>query len=170
MFKYLWLLPVVFCLGCAKEHGKPVSTLGYLDIKRERKTDLYILKFLSNIDLLNVFSRSESPVGGILNCSLAGDDEFSVKHVLQFAASGLIRPVSLQERSSGFEFATSLAFVENLGEGRNRRILAAAELNSLLADRSSVPCVYVFTAYGFKPYYSGVLRVPAADILREVNQ
>lgn len=170
VIKCLWLLPVIFCLGCAKEHGKPVSTLDYVGIERERNTNLYMLRFISDFDLLTIFSRDESPVGGILRCSLAGGNDFSVEHVQRYTARGLIQTVALRKEGNSFEFATSLAFVESLNEGRSERTLAPEELKRLLADKSSVSCVYVFTAYGFKPYYSGVLRVPAADILREAGR
>jgi len=170
VFKWLWILPIIICIGCAKEHGKPVSRLDYIGIEREKNTNLYMLRFFSELDLLTIFSRDESPVGGILRCALAGDNDFSVEHVQQYTARGLIQAVALRKEGSGFEFATSLTFVESLNEGRSERVLAPEELNRLLSDKPSVPCVYVFTAYGFKPYYSGVLLVPAADILREAGR
>nr|WP_129591702.1 MULTISPECIES: hypothetical protein [unclassified Pseudomonas] len=169
MYKYLWLIIVPLFLGCAKNHNSPVAELNYVELSREGDVSLYEVVFLSNVDFLNVFEKGERPISSILRCSL-GDDEVSVdNNINKYSASGLVS-VSQSTRNGEFlVYSSALSFYENMNGGRSRRTLNADELQRILQDKQFVPCVYTATAFGFKAYRSATMRVPVADIFREVG-
>lgn len=59
---------------------------------------------------------------------------------------------------------------ETLDKGQSRRDLSVEELNALLANKQTIPCKTLITAYGYKAYYSNTLQLPVADLLREINK
>lgn len=167
--RYLWLIVLPLFFGCAKEHGSPAAELHYLELKREGSTDLYKVKFSSNIDFLNVFEKEKRPISSILRCSL-GLDKVSINHDAdQYWASGLVSVTQPVPDGDAFVYSAVLMFDENLNEGRSSRMLFAEELQRILQGKQSVPCVYTATAHGFKAYRSAAMQVPVADIFREVG-
>ncbi|MFI8744377.1 hypothetical protein ACIGKL_04380 [Pseudomonas sp. NPDC077186] len=145
----------------------PPAELGYLG--SFGGSEHYKVMFTADADLLNVFKPEDSPVGGLLRCSLVSDvpNEHSSE---RYVAKGLISAIEPKSTTVPFVFSSSIMFVENLNDGRSYRDLKAPELREILSVRQSVPCVYWATAYGFKPYRSGILQVPVADILREMDK
>lgn len=160
----------VLCAACAKEHGKPIASLSYTDITVKPGTGLYDLRFKSDVDLLNLFQRDESPVGGMLHCALADDTNFAVDHVMKESGYGAIQVDSQSAANGNFAFVATIFFKETFKGGRSTRTLTDTELHGLLSGKQAIPCKYVATAYGFKPYYSDALMVPTQDILREVDR
>lgn len=169
MARHLLLAVVPFFLGCAKDHHIPPAELGYLGLSRQ-STNLYQVSFTADADLLNIFKPEDSPVGGLLRCSLVGDDMPNEHSSERYVAKGLVSSLAAGPTISTFLFHSSIMFVENLNDGRSYRDLKAPELREILTARQSVPCVYWATAYGFKPYRSGILQIPVADILREMDK
>lgn len=167
--KFLWLAVLPFFWGCAKDHGVPAVALDYLEFKRISDFDIYEVKFSSNIDFFNIFEPGGRPISSILRCSL-GIDEVSVEPgINQYSASGLVS-ISQSTRSGELlVYSSELSFYENMNGGRSRRTLNTDELQLILQDKQFVPCVYTATAFGFKAYRSATMRVPVADIFREVG-
>lgn len=169
MPRYLWLIVVPFFLGCAKDHDAPVAELEYIELSREKNTSLYEVRFLSSIDFFNIFEKGKRPISSILRCSL-GYDEVSIDHDAdQYLASGLVSVAQPVQDGEVWAYSSILSFYESLNDGRSRRTLHAGEFQRLLQDKQFVPCVYTATAFGFKPYRSATMRVPVADIFREVG-
>jgi hypothetical protein len=161
---------VVLCSACAKEHGKPIASLIYLDVAAKPAEGLYDLRFKSDVDLLRLFSVDESPAGAMFYCALGDDADFSVDHVLEKSGYGTVRYDEQVRGEDGYVFVVTLFFKETFNGGRSTRTLGDDELHELLMTKQMVPCSYVATSYDFKPYYSGVLKVPARDILRGLNR
>jgi hypothetical protein len=167
--KFLWLVVLLFVWGCTKNHGVPAVALDYLEFKRISDLDIYEVKFASNIDFFNIFEPGKRPVSSILRCSL-GIDEVSVDHnVNQYSASGLVSVSQPTRNGELFVYSSALSFYENMNVGRSRRTLNADELQRILQGKQFVPCVYTATAFGFKAYRSATMRLPVADIFREVG-
>lgn len=165
----MWLAALPFFLGCAKDHYLPPDELGYLGFSKQ-SANSYQVRFTADADLLNIFKPEDSPVGGLLRCSLVGDAMPSEHSSERYVAKGLVSSLAAGPTASPFVFDSSLMFVENHNEGRTQRVLNSQELRGMLGVRQSVPCVYWATAYGFKAYRSSVLRIPSADILRELDK
>lgn len=167
VIRFLPLAVLPFFLGCAKDHHIPPAELVYLGISKQ-SAYRYQVSFTADADLLNIFKPEDSSVGGLLLCALTSDEGPVRYDDGRYVSSGLISSLATGPTVSPFVFHSSIMFVENLNEGRSQRVLQAQELRELLGARQSVPCVYRATAYGFKAYRSGVLRIPTADILREL--
>lgn len=167
--KFLWLAVLPFFWGCTKDHGVPAVALDYLEFRRISDFDIYEVKFSSNIDFFNIFEPGKRPISSILRCSL-GIDEVPVEpDVNQYSASGLVS-VSQSTRSGELlVYSSELSFYENMNGGRSRRTLNTDELQRILQGKQFVPCVYTATAFGFKAYRSATMRLPVADIFREVG-
>ncbi|MFI8744370.1 hypothetical protein ACIGKL_04345 [Pseudomonas sp. NPDC077186] len=167
--RFIWLAVLPFFLGCAKGHNSPAAELGYLGLERERDTNLYKVRFSSGIDLLEVFEKGKRPIGSMLRCSLGVDEVSANYDDDQYIADGLVSVVLPARDGEDFIYSAVLMFDENLNEGRSTRMLSADELQHILDGKQFVPCVYTATAFGFKAYRSATMRVPVADILREVG-
>ncbi|MFI8744376.1 hypothetical protein ACIGKL_04375 [Pseudomonas sp. NPDC077186] len=167
--RLIWLAVLPLFLGCAKDHGVPATTLGYLELKRREGINRYEVRFSSNIDFFNIFEQDKRPISSMLRCAL-GIDEVSRNYDLDpYRANGLVS--GAQPLGDGtFIYSAVLMFDENLNEGRSTRMLSADELQHILDGKQFVPCVYTATAFGFKAYRSATMRVPVADILREVHR
>ncbi|MEO4047408.1 hypothetical protein AAFN46_10010 [Pseudomonas sp. CAU 1711] len=159
----------MLCSACAKEHGKPIANLTYLDVSGT-EDGFYDLSFSSDVDLLSLFRPGEGFVGGWLKCALAGDTDFSVENVMQQSGYGPLESVESGYSGSGFPFVASLSFRETDADGASSRPLSGSEVSVLLAGKQDIPCRYVATIFGAKPYYSGTLMMPVRDILREVHR
>lgn len=159
-----------FFLGCAKDHGKPIAALSYEAITGHAGSGFYNLRFSSEVDLIHLFGPGESFIGGRMQCALGEDVDFSVGHFMQMSASGFIEKYGEHDVGEGYAFVAALSFKETFNEGSTSRALSPEEIRSLLVDKASIPCRYVATIFGTKPYYSGILRVPVNDILRELDK
>lgn len=168
MWKVCISVLFILCTACAKDHHKPVAQLTYTDFV-STGNGLYGLGFRSDIDLLNLFQRGEGFIGGMMHCALSDDTDFSVEHVLQKSGYGSIDSGARGTSDRGFEFVATIFFRETFNEGRSSRTITDAELRGLLSGKATIPCKYVATIYGFKPYYSGSLMVPVQDIFRELE-
>lgn len=169
VFRGIGLAVLPFFLGCAKDHGVPAVTLDYLELKREEGVDLYKVTFSSSIDFFYIFEPGKRPISSTLRCA-PGLDEVSKDHGAgPYTAVGLVSVAQPQRDGKTFIYSATLLFDENLNEGRSRRMLNTEELQSILQDKQSMPCVYTATGFGFKAYRSATMRVPVADIFREVG-
>jgi len=169
MWKIFISVLLVLCTACAKDHHKPVAQLTYTDFV-SIGNGLYDLEFRSDIDLLNLFQRGEGFIGGMMHCALSDDTDFSIEHVLQQSGYGSIESGAHGSSDQGFEFVATISFRETFNEGRSSRSITEAELRALLSGKATIPCKYVATIYGFKPYYSGTLMVPVRDVFRELDR
>jgi hypothetical protein len=168
MRRILLVALLALCTACAKDHGKPIASLSYVNISAKPNEDLYSIDFSSDVDLLNLFHANESLIGGRLVCALSDDEDFSVEHVLKQSASGQIEPATPALVDDRFAFVATMLFTETLDNGTSDRILSANEISTLISERQQIPCRYIMTAYNVEPYYSGVLLLPTKDILREI--
>lgn len=167
--RFIRLAVLPFFLGCAKGHNSPAAELGYLGLKRGLDTNLYKVRFSSDIDLLDVFEKGKHPIGSMLRCSLGHDEVPANYDADQYIADGLVSVVLPARNDEGFTYSAVLMFDENLNEGRSSRMLHAEELQRILQGKQSVPCVYTATAFGFKAYRSTSMRLPVADIFQEAG-
>ncbi len=170
MFRFFLIGLVLLCSGCAKGHGKPIAALNYDSISAQADAGFYDLRFSSNVDLLNLFGPGEGFVGGMMYCALGDDVDFSVGHFMKTLASGFVEHDAQNHGGDGFAFVAALSFNETFDEGSTTRALSDETIRSLVAEKRSIPCQYVATVYGTKPYHSGTFQVPTADILRELGQ
>jgi hypothetical protein len=169
MPRYLWFVVVPLFLGCAKDHNAPVADIDYLELAREQDAELYKVRFSSNIDFLSIFEKGKRPISSMLHCSL-GLDEVSIdRDADRYIAEGLVSVEQPLRENEVFIYSAALMLDENLNEGRSSRMLHADELQRILQGKQFVPCVYTATAFGFKAYRSATMRVPVADIFREVG-
>ncbi|MGQ7959016.1 hypothetical protein ACUTAF_15120 [Pseudomonas sp. SP16.1] len=120
MARHLLLAVVPFFLGCAKDHHIPPAELGYLGLSRQ-STNLYQVSFTADADLLNIFKPEDSPVGGLLRCSLVGDDMPNEHSSERYVAKGLVSSLAAGPTISTFLFHSSIMFVENLNGGAVER-------------------------------------------------
>jgi len=170
MFRFFLIGLVLLCSGCAKGHGKPIAALNYDSISAQTDAGFYDLRFSSNVDLLNLFGPGEGLVGGMMYCALGDDVDFSVGHFMKTLASGFVEHDAQNNGGDGFAFVAALSFSETLDEGTTTLALSDEAIRSLVADKRSIPCQYVATIYGAKPYHSETFQVPTADLLRELGQ
>ncbi|PKA72794.1 hypothetical protein ATI02_5886 [Pseudomonas baetica] len=171
MYKFLLCLLFVYCSGCAKDHVKPAANLNFVSVERE-KSLLYVIRYQSDVDVLNLFDRGEREgmASGMLKCALADDQDFSVGKAIRFSAVGLIRSEKDQGNNTKFSYLTHAFVVETSDNRSSERDLSVAEMNQLLSNKKHIPCKVVITAYGYKPYYSNTMIIPVADLLREINK
>lgn len=170
MFRFFLIGLVLLGSGCAKGHGKPIAALHYDSISAQADARFYDLRFRSDVDLLNLFGPGEAFVGGMMYCVLDDDVDFSVGHFMKTLASGFVERDTRHEGGDGFAFVAALSFNETLDEGTTTRALGDEAIRSLVANKGSIPCQYVATVYGAKPYHSGAFQIPTADILRELDK
>ncbi|WP_367085163.1 hypothetical protein ABV589_05240 [Pseudomonas sp. HOU2] len=171
MYRLLLCGLLAICSGCAKDHTKPPANLSFESVERE-KSLLYIIRYQSDVDVLDLFDRGErvGMISGMLHCALADDHDFSVGKAIQFSASGLIRPEKNENNKGKFSYLTRAFLSETSSNRSSERNLSVTELNHLLANKQQIPCKVVVTAYGYKPYYSNIMNLPVADLLREINK
>lgn len=165
-------LPVVMLLlfGCARAPGKQQAELNYQAIERVNSNS-YVITYTSNMDLLNVFDRSkgEGQLETLLVCSLDGDPDFSVDHVIENTFTGVIHAREAPP-APPFLFKTIGILSFNYDDGGSSRILNSKELSTLLRKRSEVACVVSITVFGYKAYYSRPMHIPTADFIKEVEK
>jgi hypothetical protein len=140
-------------------------------VERE-KSLLYIIRYQSDVDVLDLFDRGErvGMISGMLHCALADDHDFSVGKAIRFSAVGLVTSEIREDGKAGHSYLTSAFIVETSSNRSSERNLSVVELNNLLANKQQIPCKVVVTAYGYKPYYSKAMNLPVADLLREINK
>lgn len=156
--------------GCARESGKQQAALTFQHFERVN-SDLYLITYTSDLDLLNVFDRTkgEGQLATMLVCSLDGDTLFSTDHVIEKTFEGVI---GVQGKTPGppyvFKTVGDLSF--NSRDGSSYRYLEVGELRHLLGARQDVTCKASITVFGYKAYYSKPMLIPAQDIQREVEK
>jgi len=170
MYRLFACLLFVICSGCAKDHVWPPANLSYVSVERDRS--LYVIRYQSNIDVLDLFGRGErvGMASGMLHCALAEDQDFSVGKAIRFSAFGLISPDKRDGAPAGYSYLTHAFISETSSNRSSERYLSVAEINQLLSGKQQIPCKVVVTAYGYKPYYSNTMNLPVADLLREGNK
>ena len=170
----LLLLPLMLvCAGCVQQLQAPPAAVSF--VRFERTGYAYKLTFVSNKGFLAAPYTDKLPVvGHWLICSLDEDTDFSIDHA--FSLRRFMRGVTESADQAGkgrqppFVYSTELNFSETLDGGASDRALSKADVDSLLAGRSSIPCKVVMTIDGYRPYYSMIMQVPTAALLDEVNR
>ncbi|KPN91671.1 hypothetical protein AL066_15555 [Pseudomonas nunensis] len=168
----LLLLLLILVSSCAKDHVMPAANLSYVSIEREDQSFLYDIHYKSDINFLDLFGKGESEgvASAILECALGDDQDISVERFRQLSAYGVIEADQVKTDGQSYRYVTSAFFKRTIKNGTGDDDLSIKEINSILLNKSSIPCKAVLTAYGYKPYYSNVMNVPVADLLREVNK
>lgn len=87
----LLMIVVILCSACARVPSQPQAELTYHGIERKNNA-IYTIRYSSDMDLLNVFSRAEGEgqLATMLICSLDGDPVFSAEHVIENKFEGVI--------------------------------------------------------------------------------
>lgn len=161
--RLLLCLVLMMCASCAMNHGKPIAELDYIGVERYQDKRIYQVSFASNVDVVNLF---KSKISQTLICSLDGDTDFSVAHRIHQYGEGLIEPV---QRGSGWVFKADLIFSE-VKSSTSDAVMRSETLRSLLARQASIACKVRINAYSYKTYFSEVMQVPSADLLREIDK
>ncbi|WP_439879164.1 hypothetical protein [Pseudomonas prosekii] len=173
MMKFITLVIfAILCSACAKDHHIPAANLRYTSVHIDEVGIMYRINYGSNMNLLDLYGRGmrEGVASTLLNCALGEDQDFSVEHFIQFTAMGGIDVDASSRSGEKFNYSSHVFLEETDSHGSRAKMLSVKELNGLLAGREYVTCKVVVTAYGFKPYYSNALLIPAADLLREINK
>lgn len=170
MKKIFTLLFVMLCTSCVKDHGKPPANLEFMSVARIEDFTAYSIHFSSDIDLLDLYGkgRGKGQISTQLLCALGSDLDFNVEHFMEPSASGLINDNDSHSTGKKFNYFTRTLLSNSFEPSQPTKVIA--ELNRLLANKQTIPCKAVITAYGYKPYYSNTLQLPVADLLREINK
>jgi len=163
----LWL--AILCAGCERDAHKPEAELTYIGINRVAN-NVYAINYTSNMDLLNIFSRAEGEgqLSTMLICSLDGDPVFSRDHVIEKRFEGLIG-VTGQTPGPPYVFSTEGTFNYVYDKLQSQRVYSPAELRKLLLLRPYIICKAAITVFGYTGYHSKPMRVPTADIVRDID-
>ncbi|MGN6085741.1 hypothetical protein [Trinickia sp.] len=172
--KWLPLLPLsLACMGCVAHLQEPPAAMSF--VRFEKTSDAYKLTFNSNADFLAVPYTDKLPVvGHWLICSLDDDTDFSIDHA--FSLRRFMRGITDSAARAGngqqssFDYSAELNFKETLNGGASDRVLRKTEIDSLLAGRADILCKVVMTIFGYAPYYSLTMQVPAKALLNEVDK
>ena len=172
--KWLPLLPLsLACMGCVAHLQEPPAAVSF--VRFEKTSDAYKLTFNSNADFLAAPYTDTLPVvGHWLIWSLDDDTDFSIDHAfaLRRFMRGITDPADRARNGpqSSFAYSAVLNFSETLDGGSSDRVMSRAEVDSLLAGRADISCKVVMTIFGYAPYYSMTMQVPAKALLNEVDR
>ncbi|WP_237142956.1 MULTISPECIES: hypothetical protein [Pseudomonas] len=159
----LWGL-ILACSSCSLDHGRSVATLEYLSVEELRNTGIYQIYFHSSEPVLELF---KSRIGEGLVCSLDDDLDFAQAHHIKLSGFGLVELVKDKEQSS---YRANMIFTDS-EEGKGREsYLEGDTLKPLLLKRDYISCVFRVHTTRYKTYFSTVMHVPTADLLKAINK
>ncbi|MDR3445866.1 MULTISPECIES: hypothetical protein [unclassified Dyella] len=171
--RYSFVLPILLSLVCTACFSTPEPPAELTFIGFAPKGYNYELTFNSGTDFFaHYWERERRPVvTRFLKCSLDGDTDFSVDHVLLHYMRGSIEPEEERMASDAaqFTYRVLLNFQQTDSNGSSTQDLDAAAIKELLAGRSTIPCKVVMTIFWSKPYYSKTMQVPVKALLDAVN-
>ncbi|MGE8098506.1 hypothetical protein [Pseudomonas fluorescens] len=164
MHKFLLLIFMLMCASCSLNHGKPIATLEYLSVDELRKTGIYQVYFDSDVAILDLF---KSRIGEGLVCSLEDDLDFSQAHHIKLSGFGLVELVKDKGQAN---YRANMIFTDS-EEGKGGEIyLEGDTLKPLLLKRDYISCVFRVHTTPYKTYFSKIMHVPTADLLKAINK
>lgn len=164
MYKFLLLTLILICASCSLNHGKPIATLEYSGVERFQSSRIYQIYFTSDVAILDLF---ESRIGQGLVCALEDDIDFSMAHHIYRSGAG---SVELVGDTVGEGYRSEVMFSESAEGKGGEFILGGDDLSRLLMKRDYISCVFRAHTTTYKTYFSNVMHVPTADLLRAVNK
>jgi hypothetical protein len=164
MRNFVFCLLVVLCASCSSNHGRPIATLHYEKVEVAPSGNAYQISFTSDTELLGLF---KSKIGEGLVCALEDDLDFSVGHYIKSSGRGAVEFV---KDSSGEHYVSTILFRE-AGELQGKEtILTGQALREILDKREFMACTFRVHTTSYKTYFSNVMRVPTADLLRAATK
>ena len=151
------------CASCAISHGKPTAKIEYLGVERYLNRNIYQVRFSSDVDVDKLF---KSKISQSLLCSLGEGMDFSQPRNLNQYGEGWIEPVA---PADGTAFKADLMF-RRVKDSSSDTLMSSEDLRTVLAGRQSIACKVRINSYSYKIYYSDVMNIPVADLLKEINK
>nr|WP_253912139.1 hypothetical protein [Pseudomonas sp. CVAP\ len=145
-------------------HGKPIATLEYSGVERFQNSRIYQIYFTSDVAILDLF---KSRIGQGLVCALEDDVNFSMAHPIYRSGVG---SVELAGNTVGEGYRSEVMFSESAEGKGGEFILGGNDLSRLLMKRDYISCVFRVHTTSYKTYFSTVMRVPTADLLKAMNK
>lgn len=164
MRNFVFCIFVVLCSSCSSNHGRPIATLNYEKVEITPSGNAYQISFTSDTDLLGLF---ESKIGEGLVCALEDDLDFSIGHYIKRSGRGSVEFV---KDSSGDHYVSKVLFREAGELQGTETILAGHALREILYKREFMACTFRVHTISYKTYFSNVMRVPTADLLRATTK
>lgn len=154
---------LLLCSSCAMNHGKPIARLQYIGVERYLDRGIYQVRFSSDVDVVSLF---KSKISQTLLCSFDSDFDFSAPHSAGIYGEGFIEP---EMPSVGPVFRADVLFLERKND-TSEKVIEGEALKPLLVGRESLVCRVRINSYSYKIYLSEDMKVPTADLLREVEK
>lgn len=153
------LVLILITSACSLNHGRPVANLEYTKTERLRSTGIYQVYFSSDVELLGLFKSS---IGQGLVCSLTDDLDFSQSHQIKQSGFGFVERLS----ADSLLYRADVIFDESVdGKGEERR-LKGETLAPFLSARDTISCVFKVHSTTYKTYFSKIMHIPSADLLK----
>lgn len=150
----------VVLAGCAFKQDKPPANLEFSKIERVGETVLYDLYFSSDVDVKGAY---KSLIGTGLLCALDDDEDFNENHKMRYFMDGGVRR---DTSGAKFDFISRMVFSEKIANGSSERDLSPVEVEQILAKKDHVSCRFFASATMIDTYFSNVMYVPVASIIR----
>ncbi|WP_064616615.1 hypothetical protein [Pseudomonas sp. GR 6-02] len=160
MRNFVFCLFMVLCASCSSKHGRPIATLHYEKVETSPSGNSYQIRFTSDTELLGLF---KSKIGEGLVCALEDDLDFSVGHYIKRSGRGTVEFV---KDSSGEHYISMILFREAEELQGKETILTGQALREILDKREFMLCTFRVHTTRYKTYFSNVMRVPTADLLK----
>jgi hypothetical protein len=160
----------ILIAGCALQPNKSAANLTYQGFHRVTG-DLYSIRYLSDLDLLNIFSRADGngQLSTMLVCSLEGDPVFTPEHVIEKTFEGVIG-ITGKTPGPPYQFNTEGTFNLSYNNGGSSTFLKSPQIYSILRQNKTITCKASITVFGYKGYYSNPMLIPSADIILELDK
>lgn len=162
----------LLCSACAKRPTLPVIEIDFVSVGEGGDRSPLSVKFSSRTDVLNFFQSAtgESQLGETLFCSLDKDVEFKdFEQLTQYLVGDLVE-LNGSESESGHVYVSRLSSMKKEDEGVSNVFMPVSELLRVLNERNAVSCKVFTSAYSFGGYYSKSMLIPAADIVRVIQE
>ncbi|MHC8396193.1 hypothetical protein ACYZT8_21500 [Pseudomonas sp. LB3P93] len=164
MHKIFLFLTILMSASCSLNHGRPIATLEYSSVKELRSTGLYQIYFTSDVELLGLF---KSRIGEGLVCSLEDDLDFTEAHHIKRSGFGLVE----KEIELGpMLYRANVIFSESESGKGGEDYLDGEALVPLLKKRDFISCVFRVHTTKYNTYFSKIMRVPTAELLKAVSK
>lgn len=164
MRKVLLFLVILMSTACSSNHGKPEATLEYSSVEELRSTGLYQIYFTSDIDVVQLF---KSRIGQGLVCALEDDLDFTEAHHIKRSGFGLVEPVA---GDLPLQYRANVIFSESESGNGGEKYLEGETLVPLLKQRDFISCVFRVQTTTYKTYFSKIMRVPTAELLKAATK
>jgi hypothetical protein len=160
----------VSLMGCARDTA-PSAKLEFVSIKSSGSN--FELVFNSSVNFTKIKDDHKffPVVGAYLKCALEDDKDFTVGYFIPRTLEAILDPDEDQPKlmGSAFQYSLKARFLETLDNGGSTSYISNAQVASLLAKKTSIPCKIAMSVYASKPYYSEVMELPTAKVLQELK-